>query len=188
MNYTFPIRGDGFGAQFQTIIQSIVIIETAGDNYVHTPIVCMEHNYDKDPNFLSKVEELMNVKDYYFIKNNKPIEQIVFGSIIGRFEENIDYYISSQSMTNLKLIFRNNKKNYYDNYINNINVAVHIRRPNCYDNRIEGTDTPDSYYIDIINKIREKYKNSNKKPIFHIYSQGKECDFNSYINYDVYFI
>ena len=56
---TVGSRTDGFGAQFQTIIYGIIIIETQGQTYYHTPILSMEHNYDNDPNFLNKVEELI---------------------------------------------------------------------------------------------------------------------------------
>ena len=65
---------------------------------------------------------------------------------------------------------------------NRLNIAVHIRRPNVQDDRINGTDTNDAYYLYIINYIRTKY--SNKELIFHIYSQGELSKFECYKNKD----
>jgi hypothetical protein len=189
MNYCCEPRVDGFGAQFQTIIQGIVITETDGNNYIHTPMKNMAHNYDNDPLFLSKIEDLMNIKNYYLKDSEKDSLKFINPHVfIEKFESNIDYYIESPSMKKIKTIFKKNKINYFiNNYENKINVAVHIRRPNINDNRVSGTDTPNKYFINIMNKIREKYKNSNKPLLFHIYSQGNECDFECYVNNDVIF-
>ena len=62
---------------------------------------------------------------------------------------------------------------------------MHIRRHNSRDTRIAGTDTPDSYYLNLINTIREKYIDKPLK--FHIYSQGNENNFNMYKNNDTVF-
>jgi len=75
------------------------------------------------------------------------------------------------------IFYKYKELNYFKN--NKINVAVHIRRPNKHDNRIQGTDTPDDYYLTIIKKIKEKY--FDKKLIFHIYSQ---CDLENFKIYE----
>ena len=62
------------------------------------------------------------------------------------------------------------------------NIAVHIRRPNPDDNRIMGVDTPDKYYLDNMNNLRQKYK--DKKIMFLIYSQGELSNFSKYIAND----
>jgi hypothetical protein len=94
-------------------------------------------------------------------------------------------------MKQIKTTFKKNKINYFiNNYETKINIAVHIRRENIDDLKVGGAGgriSPDSYFINIMNKIREKYKNSNKPLLFHIYSQGNECDFNCYVNDDVTF-
>ena len=64
-------RTDGFGAQFQTIIQSILITECNNQIYLHNKIKTIEHNYDNNPEYLNKIENLMNLKDNFgLVENN----------------------------------------------------------------------------------------------------------------------
>ena len=66
---------------------------------------------------------------------------------------------------NILKIYLNKNVDFFKN--NKLNVAVHIRRPSPKDDtRIDGTDTPDKYFLDKIKHIRENYNN----PLFHIYS------------------
>lgn len=189
MYFTTTSRDDGFGGQFQNFIWGIVICETTNNKYVHTPITHIAHNYNNDPDFINNIEELMNIKNNYICINDLSNEEKVginkydMGYIWNMFDNNIDYYLQSSSFKNLKINFwKNKEKNFFKN--NKINVAIHIRRTNIHDSRIDGTDTPDIYYINMINIIRNKYKNNNKCPLFHIYSQGElEC-FNNYKNDD----
>ena len=64
MYYTVKERTDGFGAQFQTMICCILIAENSNNKYIHTPIQKIEHNYDNDPNFISNVENYINLIKY----------------------------------------------------------------------------------------------------------------------------
>ena len=79
--------------------------------------------------------------------------------------------------------WKNKEKDVFKN--GKINIALHIRRPNNNDNRTGGTDTPDIYYLDIMKKIRNKYK--EKELLFHIYSQGNINNFKLYENNDTIF-
>ena len=86
-------------------------------------------------------------------------------------------------MTFIKNCFWKNKnKNFYNN---NINIAVHIRRENIEDRGLAGdrATTPNNYYLNIMNRIREKHKNA----LFHIYSQGELINFQELIKDDVIF-
>jgi len=190
MYFTTNSRDDGLGGQFQNFIWGIVICETTNNTYVHTPIANIEHNYNNDPNFINNIEELMNIKNNYICVNDLSndekagLNKYDLGYIWKIFDSNLDYYLQSNSFKNLKTNFwKNKEKDFFKN--NKINVAVHVRRPNSHDNRIEGADTPDSYYLNIINIIRNKYKNNNECLIFHIYSQGNEENFNNYKNNDI---
>jgi len=182
-------RNDGFGGQFQNFIWGIVICETTNNIYVHNPITNIEHNYNNDPNFINNIEDLMNIKNNYICINNLSKEQEVklnkyVGHIIQKiFDNNTDYYLQSSSFRMLKTNFwKNKEKDFFKN--DKINVAVHVRRPNPHDNRITGADSPDSYYLKIINIIINKYKNNNDCLLFHIYSQGNEENFKCYKNND----
>ena len=183
MSYaTTQVRDDGFGAQFQTIIYGILISETNGIEYLHTPIKTMEHNYDNDNNFLNKIENLMNIRNHYKCIDNVDnllVQELLPSTLINQFESRINFYLSCDSLKKVKDIFWKNKDiNFFKN--NKYNVAVHIRRPNLKDGMIEGrTDTPLEYYFNIINGIREKYP--EKELMFHIYSQNNISDYYSFI-------
>jgi len=179
MYFTVEERTDGFGAQFQTMICSILIGENSDNHYLHTPIKSMEHNYDNDPEFISKVENCMNLINYNKNPSNNDIniEIYTIGHIITTFESNINTYMNPdyQPLKNIKNCFWENKnKNFFNN--DKLNVSVHIRRPNSVDNRIDGADTHLSYYFNIINNIKQKYH--DKDLLFHIYSQNDISDYN----------
>lgn len=183
-------RTDGFGAQFQTRIYCILIAENSGKKYIHTPVKTMEHNYDNDPEFLNNIENLMNLKNNYAcikdptrVKNCQILNNI---KIIQHFESAINFYLNSDSLKNIKNVFWKNKnRNFFNN--DKINVAVHIRRPNIHDSRVDGTDTNTEYYFNVINIIKEKYINSDKSLLFHIYSQNDISDYDGFDKTDIQF-
>jgi len=173
---TNPSRTDGFGAQFQTIIYSVIFAELTGHHFIYTPFTSVEHNYNNDPNFIQKLENLINFFNHFEINKDEGFQYIQTKNgydahyFISFFENNLHECIKSQSLKKIKKIFRSNKKK--ENYFNNekLNIAVHIRRQNSHDNRIDGTNTPDSIFIKIIQFLRDLY--CSKNPQFHIYSQG----------------
>jgi len=208
MYFTVEHRGDGFGAQFQTMIYCILMAETEGNEYVHTPIKKMEHNYDEDVNFIENVENLMNLKNNYKI-NDSTIDNVTtmgIRDLINNFESKIDYYLESDSLKNIKNNFWKNKdRRFFKN--NKINIAIHIRRPNQDDNRILGADTSLDYYFNIIDKIKKQYSEEKKmlrnrqtrrktnwlknrkikKLLFHIYSQNNIDDYKDFDKTDIVF-
>jgi transcription initiation factor TFIID subunit 8 len=185
MNYiTIKSRGDGFGAQFQNIIYAICYADYFKNiiTYVHVPIHSIEHNYNNDPDYNTQIEDLMNLRNNIPTQNNYDnLHQIHTTPVYSFFETNIDILLKSEIISKLKKIFWMNKnKNHFNN--NCKNIAVHIRRPNSFDNRLFGADTPDEYYLKVINNIRNQY--NNDKLIFHIYSQGDINNFEKYKNND----
>jgi hypothetical protein len=188
MFYTNQERNDGFGAQFQTIICSILVAEKLGYKFIYKPIKNIEHNYDNDPDYISKVEDLMNLKNNYnYINDETNLSEITTLDIrytYNIFEANINYYLNSESLKNIKRCFwKNKKRNYFNN--NKINIGVHIRRPNSNDNRIEGTDIPLKYYFDIMSQIKQKY--CDKELLFHIYSQNDISEYDDFDKTNVIF-
>lgn len=174
---TNPDRDDGFGAQFQTIIYSVIYAESKDLEFVYTPFKKMEHNYDQSPNFLPEKERLINFIDNFAINKGKSLICDA-GILIHWFEHNLISCANSPALRKVKEIFRANKnRNHYFND-ENFNIAIHIRRHNPHDNRINGTDTPDYIFLNIINKLRIVY--AAKKPLFHIYSQGNNENFKKF--------
>lgn len=136
----------------------------------------MEHNYDNDPEYLDKKEKLINFRNNFPLYEEKLIVRTPgVMALIKAFEANIDKYLSTNVFKKIKHIFREdkNKKDYFDEGY--FNIAIHIRRHNLHDSRIEGTDTPDNIYESLINKLRLVY--SSKKFKIHIFSQGNQESF-----------
>jgi len=181
-------RIDGFGAQYLNIIYFILYAYHHNLEYAHENIKNMEHNYNNDDNFIKNMNEFMNIENNYMDKskiNHDDIINIQQSEIYRDIQENIDVYLSDNPALNkIKKCFWSNKnKNHYNN--DKFNVAVHIRRHNIHDSRIDGTNTSDEYYLYVIRHIREKYKTKNIQ--FHIYSQGNIENFNQYIFDDTVF-
>jgi hypothetical protein len=178
---TNPCRTDGFGAQFQTIISSVLYAEFNHKDFVYTPFIAMEHNYDNSADFLRKKEELINFINYYRLNNNDSLQdQPTTYDCIHFFESNIDWCENSSSLAEIKRLFRLNKSK--EQYFSNdaFHIAVHIRRPNAHDSRIQGTETPDGFFLKTIDFLREQYRSN--PVLFHIYSQGKIEDFEKIYN------
>ncbi|MFI5335051.1 MAG: hypothetical protein ACHQT8_07855 [Chlamydiales bacterium] len=173
---TNPLRSDGFGAQFQTIIYAMVYAELNHQTFLYSPFTRMEHNYDNDPDFIKKKERLANVIDYFPHNNDVALQtKISARDFVVFFDQNILHGIETSAFKKLKEIFRLNKDRslYFDD--EHLHIAVHIRRSNSHDNRVDGADTPDSVYLNMINNLRQKY--FTQRPLFHIYSQGRPKKF-----------
>jgi len=174
---TNPYRSDGFGAQMQTIICSAIYAEMNHKKFVYTPFINMEHNYNGDHEFLNKLEHMINLINHFDV--NKDIHFQLRGPDLGVYIQFFDAHLmecaNSMVLKRMKRLFRGNKnRNDYFDYTR-LNIAVHIRRPNPHDNRLDGANTPNDVYLDIIEKLRNQHSLEN--PLFHIYSQGEEEDF-----------
>lgn len=186
MSFTHETRTDGFGAQYQGIITTILYCKVKNLNYTYTPFTYVEHNYENDLYYLKKLEELINLKDNMITECHPPPKKLPYGEVSFCMESNIDNYCNSDAMHIIKSIFWKNKER--DHFKNNkINIAVQIRRENTNDYGSAGdrASTPNDYYIRIIKKIREEY--ANKQIQFHIYSQGPAVNFQDLLEADTQF-
>lgn len=188
--YTSIKSRDGFGAQYQRIIQTYIVCKNNNLNFVYTPLEHLEHNYDNDKDYNNKLENLINFKkNITNTDETMNVKEIDYGSIIlKQFESKIDYFCESQHMQFIKDCFWENKNR--DCFKNDkINVAVHIRRDNISDKGAAGdrVTTPNSYYFNIMNTIRDKKACENKQLLFHVYSQGELYQFQDLSNNDVNF-
>lgn len=185
-NYTFISGKDGFGSQYQKIIQTLIYCKYNKLKFVYKPITAMEHNYDNDQEYISKMENLMNIKNNIENDENNDAIEIDFGSVVMKwFEKNINNPSIVEDLNLIKSYFWQNKeRNVFKN--DKVNVAVHIRRKNNQDvllghnDSVGGRTSSDAYFLNIIEHIRKNYKNIQ----FHIYSQGKIENFEIYKNND----
>jgi hypothetical protein len=171
---TNPKLTDGFGAQFQAIISSVIYAELNNYRYVYTPFCSMEHNYFNDTEFLAKKEHLINFIGNFEINTDTTTYSTTACKAF--FDAHVSPCAQSVSLTKIKEIFRANKNSTNDFGNNNLNIVIHIRRHNQHDSRTLGTDTPDKFFMDMIKSLRTVYAKQN--PLFHIHSQGNITDFN----------
>jgi hypothetical protein len=180
-NITNYINGDGFGSQFQTIICTILYAYRHDYTYLFNPIYKMEHNYANHPDFCNDMNEYMNLTHKYQLLKNTEEAHKCGSDIKYTIDHDIDGYVTNEALMHIKECFWQNKdRNVFGN--SRLNVVVHVRRPNSHDNRVMGTNTPDEYYLNLIQKIRNEYRDRN--PLFHIHSQGNLESFEVYRNTD----
>ena len=99
-------------------------------------------------------------------------------------DKNVNEYATDDSLGQIKTMFWANKckADVFSAYPNRINVAVHVRRANTHDTRVEGTDTSDDFFLRAIQRVRDEH---HIKPLlFHIYSQGPIDMFSCYLSED----
>jgi hypothetical protein len=182
MQYTFVPFSEGFGAQLQKLMWTILYVERVGGEFIYTPFSSMAHNYTNESDFIDTIESYIGLKDKYINNNDNLILKptaVDVRYVLNTIEANIDSYHSDNTFNTLRDKFLCNKISPYDS--SSTHIAVHVRRPNSHDNRIEGTDTPDSYYLSIMYNIREARKGEHLT--FHIYSQGNESSFLLYLDF-----
>jgi len=180
--YTNYQSNDGFGAQFQHIIQTYIFCKLNNKRFLYRPLEKVEHNYSGDAGFNGKLENLMNLKNN--IENDIHNLASPLHHICRWFEDNIEICCDCEHMAFIKQCFWKNKdRDYFKN--GKINIAVHIRRENPDDRGAAGQriTTPDRYYLEIMNKIRNEHKDQNI--VFHIYSQSYNSNFIGYKAPDV---
>jgi hypothetical protein len=187
MSYiTITDRDDGFGAQLQHILFGLLYAEAHGFTYIHKPISAMEHNYSWDSGFIDKIENFLGLRDHYLSVGQVDRYDVVsfwqlYNFVCADFSR---LFLESRAIYLYKQVFWKNKTRSYnkDSGSSKKYIAVHIRRPNICDTRIEGADTPNSYYLDKINMIRELYDGDTE---FHIYSQGPIEMFSCFCHKDI---
>jgi hypothetical protein len=177
---TNTIYKEGFGENFKFIIYSMLYAEYLREEFHYTPFNdLLEHNYDKDVNFVDKKEKLINLINHYpVIKKDLIYKNPDRFELLHFFENNVDFCFKSKTLKKLKIIFKEANKDKFDKSF--FNIAIHIRRMNILDiekninfKQIPGSDVPNELYKVIIGQFKNNYKNSK----IHIYSQGDKKDF-----------
>lgn len=196
---------EGIGAQFQRIIGLLAIAKRYNLKYIHI-MPKIGHNYKNDPEWDDKWNNMFNIKK--IANNNEEISLLkneynssftidilekilrdknenILNSFLHPFEifdKNPDYFLSNIQEDLIKAYDENNntRKLIYDK--NKINIAIHIRVYNDYDDKFEFNNYNQNStirfymtcekYINLINLLNEKYSNSD----IHIFSQEKYFD------------
>lgn len=169
---------EGFGCNYSFIIASIVHAEIHNEHFLYTPFNPKAHNCDADPDFLMKLERIINLIDYFPINHDIRFQKDC--KYPGRSPTPDDYY-HSKSLKLIKMLFFANKEKtkFFRNEFTNI--AIHIRKENSHDT----LDVPhlDQFYCKLIDLLRKR--THLHPPIFHIYSQGNLEGFKIFQSNDV---
>ena len=104
--YTTGKSIDGFGAQYQKIIQTYIYCKLHGLTFAYTPFNEMEHNYTNDPIFTKNKENLINLYNNIQLANptSQPLDYV---SIVRTWYDyasidNINIACDSQHMSFIK--------------------------------------------------------------------------------------
>lgn len=179
---------DGFGSQFQHIISVLLICYHSGFFFAYNSLKTMAHNYDDDPDFLEKMENLMNIRPHFISKDDDELKDthITVCDMTAKYviDKKVDEYATDDSLGQIKTMFWANKRkaDAFAAYPGKVNIAVHVRRPNAHDVRLQGSDTPDDFFLKAIQRVRAEH--GDKPLLFHIYSQGTDEMFSSYLAED----
>lgn len=173
MYYTTQPRTDGFGGHFQNIIIDILYTYNATTNqYVFPNIASFEHNYTNDPGFTNRLVRYMNLREHFSRPSGVGDTIHHYSAIASNYpyvENNLTQLLASPTMNLIKSLFYADKNTPFDTTY--YNVAVHVRRHNKADSRIDGTNTPAEYYLNVMKYIRANHGDDKKPLRFHIYSQ-----------------
>jgi hypothetical protein len=205
---TIPFE-DGFGAQYQRFIWTCIYAEEYESAiFVYRPPTKIAHNYSNDPEFIRKIEYLMNMQPNYlnYDDTTEIIETPDFYDVFNYIEKNTDTCMKSKSMARIKEHYWSNKNPAREReriyHIRNDaaaytaastaaythHLAVHIRRPNCDDTRPNsGEEYTNEYYIQSLLHIHDTYQgyDSTNNIQYHIFSQGDISKFANILQHPV---
>jgi hypothetical protein len=201
MYITNDLREDAFGAQYQSIIWSILYAECNNHVFIYSDIVRMLGDYgypgevvdttikyhnirESERDYVKKATECMNIKGQYpdvHTVGKKLIMALKWPYFYSEIEQELERYHNSPSFEKIRRVFFENKRSPFDS--THTHVAVHVRRKAKFDVRTDGVKTPDSYYISCMKLIQETH--TTKPLLFHIYSQGEEKDFDLYKGFPI---
>uniref|UniRef100_A0A6C0C5V2 Glycosyltransferase n=1 Tax=viral metagenome TaxID=1070528 RepID=A0A6C0C5V2_9ZZZZ len=165
-NYTIKGKTDGFGAQYHSIMSGIAYSKFKNYNYIHTPIA-------KIGNMTSeKLESLNNFIGIPSLPNQNNIEIDITVPFSGEaiFSNKPSEYFTNDVIEILRKYYYSTSKP----VIENIDIAIHIRRGDVTNGVLKDRYTPNSYYNEIIKFLNRKYPNYN----ITILSEGNVNDFN----------
>jgi len=178
MFITNPFAGkqEGFGEQYKIIIFYMIFAELNNLTFVYSPFKEVAHNYDNDPGFLIKLENLINFKNNIpnYDPNIHDLKNYSITDVHHFIHKNIEQFEETKSLQIIKNMFYEKNSNPFKVNFQK-NIAIHIRRPNADDPLSHsGLHVPNEIYFEIIKNINAFTKEDK---IFHIFSQGNVEDF-----------
>ena len=163
INYTITGKTDGFGAQYQSIMSGIAYCKFKNYNYIHTPFKKISQSYNQE----ESLNKFIGIPIIDFKDNINISEK--FSKTVHYSQNPSNYYTNEV----LKIL-----RNYYYSTpkpsIENIDIAIHIRRGDVDFKTHPRRYTSNIHYNKIIKYFNSKYPNYN----IVIFSEGSLEDFN----------
>jgi hypothetical protein len=188
MILTNDFRDDAFGAQYQSILWSILYAEENGHTFCYSPIRHMNTQEADKKKSIEDCEKLMNIRDKYsnvftkYTNSGEIVYALRAPIFFSEIEKNLDKYHDSPTFLKLQNYYFENKSNPFDK--EHIHVAIHIRKALSFDDN-NGAYRNDTYYINNILLVQKLLENYPKPLLFHIYSTGHLEEFEIYKNFPV---
>ena len=154
--YTVTGKTDGFGAQYQAILSGIAYCEFMNYQYLHTPILQMEHENDTD-----KFNIFMGIPKDTISTN---VKKEAFSPVV-HWSETPDLYYTPEVLGRIRKYYFRTPKPDTDTDV----IAIHIRRGDVNKEAFPERYTENNFYCKLIPDLIRKYPNT----IIKIFSQGK---------------
>ena len=173
--YTISNRKDGFGSQYKSMMYCLAYCHYIKDaEYIHTPFQNIGHKQSA-----KEFNEFIGFPIPKFIPKNIDFPM----KLIPRNHRtrNPDKYFTKKIRKLIRFYYYSTNKP----IINNIDIAIHIRRGDVNSENINTKNryTPNDYYIKIIKYLKNIYPNYN----ITIFSEGNINDFYDLQNLNISF-
>lgn len=170
-------KTDGFGSQLQAMLSLMAYCRFQGINYVHTPMYQMQHNYDNDTDFVSKMNSFTNFNALAHPEThmNEGVVQRLEGPFVhGTYHP--EFFYDEDFRSHIREIYYGSEKpkiHFFDN-TEVKHVALHIRRGDVSLQKYPGRFTSNETYIQLVNALLSIATSPYK---IHVFSQGNLEDF-----------
>ena len=190
MLLTNDFRDDAFGAQFQSILWSILYAEVNGHTFFYSPIRHMNNAAENEKEYIEQAEKCMNLRNKYknvftaYSEKDHIIYALRAPLFFYEIENNMEKYHQTETFAKLQSYYFENKESPFDK--THIHIAVHIRKKMHFDVNDNGY-RDDTYYIERMRALQNILKKEERPLLFHIYSIGKQEDFAAFAEFPLQF-
>ena len=172
--YSIGINTDRFGSQYHAFMSGIAYAEFMGYTYVHTSIKALQdsNNIDEMNNFIG-IPETPLTKEQFYSKKMELYSKVVYESLTPSI------YYTDKVLQKIRNYYYSSEKP----IINNIDIAIHIRRGDVSLNIFTERFTSNEYYKKVIEFLKKEYPNLS----ITIFSEGNIEDFEELKGENMFF-
>jgi hypothetical protein len=169
---TNQVREDGFGSQYLHLLLTYAYADLHNLEYKYTPMQCVEHNIDNDPDFIENLERFIGFKKHLPLSDRQSRKLKSYNCIYKK----MDRFAASNALKKSREFFYEGKCKEQFLEPEFFNVVIHVRRWSR-DDRIEVYEPRKFGLHDKWNLLVMKDLSERRfcKPVkFHIISKGNQ--------------